>query len=70
MNLFVVRELFKAWKEETKKLKSPYFNYESPEVKEALETLMDKLSNNILSRSSAFYSAFKKSSESNVAGGF
>jgi hypothetical protein len=47
VNLFVVRELFKAWKEETKNLKSPYFNYENPEVKDALENLMDKLSNNI-----------------------
>ncbi|HKZ36420.1 MAG TPA: hypothetical protein VJ184_02140 [Chryseolinea sp.] len=47
VNLFVVRELFKAWKEETKNLKSPYFNYENPDVKDALENLMDKLSNNI-----------------------
>jgi len=47
INLFVVRELFKAWKEETKKLKSPYFNYESPEVKEALEIFMGVLSKNI-----------------------
>lgn len=47
VNLFVVRDLFKTWKEETKKLKSPYFNYESPEVKEAFETLMERLSNNI-----------------------
>jgi len=47
VNLFVVRELFKTWKEETKNLKNPYFNYENPDVKEALESLMDKLSNNI-----------------------
>jgi len=47
INLFVVRDLFKTWKEETRKLKSPYFDYESSEVKEAFETLMDRLSNNI-----------------------
>ena len=47
INLFVVRDLFKTWKEETRRLKSPYFDYESPEVKEAFETLMDRLSNNI-----------------------
>lgn len=47
VNLFVVRELFKAWKEETKKLKSAYFDYENPDVNEALETLMSLLSKNI-----------------------
>jgi hypothetical protein len=47
VNLFVVHELFKTWKEETKKLKSPYFDYEHQEVKEAFDTLMETLSNNI-----------------------
>lgn len=47
INLLIVRELFKAWKEEIKKLKSPYFDYENAEVKEALETFMGILSNNI-----------------------
>ncbi len=47
VNLFVVREIFKSWQEETKKLQSPYFNYELPEVKEALENLMSLLSKNI-----------------------
>src|SRR6187402_755554 len=40
VNLFVVRELFRAWKEETKRLKSPYFDYEHPEVKEALDNFI------------------------------
>jgi hypothetical protein len=47
VNLFVVRDLFKTWKEETRRLKSPYFDYESPDVKEAFENLMERLSNNI-----------------------
>ncbi len=47
INLFIVRELFKTWKEEIKKLKSPYFNYDHPAVKEALETFMGILSKNI-----------------------
>jgi hypothetical protein len=47
VNLFVIRELFKVWREETKKLKSPYFDYESSEVKEALDTFMNVLSKNI-----------------------
>ncbi len=60
VNLFVVRELFKSWKEETKKVKSPYFNYENPDVKEALETLMDKLSNNIQIDQTHFAPLLKK----------
>lgn len=47
INLFIVRDLFKGWKEETKKLKSPYFDYEHPEVKEALEVFMRTLSTHI-----------------------
>lgn len=60
VNLFVVRELFKTWKEETEKLKSPYFDYESPEVKEVFETLMDKLSNNISIDQAHFSPLLKK----------
>lgn len=47
INLFIVRELFKAWKEEIKKLKSPYFDYEQADVKEALDNFMGVLSKNI-----------------------
>lgn len=47
VNLFIVREIFKSWKEETKKLKSDYFDYEHPEVKEALENFMGTLSQHI-----------------------
>lgn len=47
VNLFVVSELFKSWREENRKLKSPYFNYENPEVKEAMDNLMTLLSKNI-----------------------
>jgi hypothetical protein len=59
VNLFVVRELFKAWKEETNKLKSPYFNYESPDVSEAFQTLMETLSNNIAVEEVHFRPLFK-----------
>jgi hypothetical protein len=47
VNLFVIRELFKAWKEETRKQKSSYFDNENPEVKEALATYMSVVSNHI-----------------------
>jgi hypothetical protein len=47
VNLFVVRELFRTWKEENKKLKSPYFDYDNAEVKEALENFMSVTSQHI-----------------------
>ncbi len=60
VNLFVVRDLFKTWKEETKKLKSPYFDYESADVKEAFETLMERLSNKISVDQAHFAPLLKK----------
>jgi len=59
VNLFVVRELFKTWKEETMRLKSPYFDYENEEIKEALDVLMQRLSNNILVDQQHFTPLFK-----------
>lgn len=47
INLFVVRELLKAWKQETTKYKSPYFDYENKEVKDALLQFQNSLSNHI-----------------------
>jgi hypothetical protein len=60
VNLFVIRELFKAWREETRKQKSIYFDNENPEVKEALETYMSTLSNHILIEQQYFKSLLKK----------
>lgn len=47
INMFVVRELLHTWQGETRKLKSPYFDYEHSEVREALENFMTTLSNHI-----------------------
>ena len=47
VNLFIVKELFKAWKDEQKKIKSPFFDFENKDVKEAMENLMNLLSKNI-----------------------
>lgn len=47
VNVFVLKGLFARWREEMARLKSPYFNYETEEVKGALANLMNKLSNNI-----------------------
>lgn len=60
INLFVIRELFKSWKEETKKLRSPYFDYELPEIREALDNLMTLLSQHINISRSNFEPLLKK----------
>jgi negative regulator of replication initiation len=60
INLFIVRELFKGWKEETKKLKSPYFDYENAEVKEAMDTFMGILSKHIAINRQHFAPLLKK----------
>lgn len=60
VNLFVIHELFKTWKAETKKLKSLYFDYETPDVKEALENLMSVLSQNIAIDRTHFEPLLKK----------
>jgi hypothetical protein len=60
INLFIVRELFKGWKEETRKLKSPYFDYENAEVKEAMDNFMGTLSKNIAITRQHFAPLLKK----------
>lgn len=60
VNLFVIRELFKAWKEETRKQKSSYFDNENPEVKEALANYMSVVSNHILIDRAHFSPLLKK----------
>lgn len=60
VNLFVIRELFKSWKEDTKKMQSPYFDYDKPEVKEALDSLMKLLSQNISINRTHFSPLLKK----------
>ncbi|HEY3403505.1 MAG TPA: hypothetical protein VGK59_08975 [Ohtaekwangia sp.] len=62
VNLFVIRELFKVWRDDTKKLKSPYFDFENAEVKEALENFMGVLSKNISIDRAYFAPLLKKAS--------
>jgi hypothetical protein len=47
VNLFVIKVLFQKWKDEMNRLRSPYFNYNHPEVKDALKLLMNTLSRHI-----------------------
>jgi hypothetical protein len=60
INLFVLGELFKSWRDETHKLKSPYFDYEHTEVKDALENFMRVLSQNISIDQEHFLPLLKK----------
>ncbi len=60
VNLFIIRELLKAWRVESQKLKSPYFDYQAKEVTEALTTFQNTLSNHILISKSDFLPLLKK----------
>lgn len=60
VNMFVIRELLIAWREETKKIKSPYFDYDHVDVREALDNLMSVLSNHISVEQEYFVPLLKK----------
>lgn len=60
VNLFVIKILLDKWKDESQKLKNPYFNYESHEVKEALKNVLDILSRNIYIRKEFFKPLLEK----------
>ncbi|MCW5912230.1 MAG: hypothetical protein KIT62_14260 [Cyclobacteriaceae bacterium] len=47
VNFFVIHDLLNAWKKESEKLKSPYFDYESKAVQDALSQFQIALSNHI-----------------------
>jgi len=47
INLFVIRELLRAWRLESNKLRSPYFDYTAPAVAEAVAKFQNLLSNHI-----------------------
>lgn len=60
VNLFVIRELLRAWHHEGQKLRSPYFDYSAPEVKEEMERFQNILSNHILIGKENFQPLLKK----------
>ncbi len=47
VNFFILYLLFDKWQEETKKLESPYFDFQHEEVKKAIKTFMNVLSQQI-----------------------
>ncbi len=54
INLFIIQDLFSTWQQEIAKLESPYFDYQAPEVKEALSQFMNTLSQHIAIRQEPF----------------
>ena len=60
LNFFIVKNLFDRWKEESSKLRSPYFEYENEEVKDALTVFLNKLSKHISIRKEFFKPLVKK----------
>jgi len=60
VNFFIVQEIFEKWKEETSRLKSPYFDYDNAEIKEALRNFINKLSNFIVVKHDDFAPVVRK----------
>ncbi|UXP33592.1 hypothetical protein N6H18_06445 [Reichenbachiella agarivorans] len=60
VNFFVLKVLFEEWQEETKKFRSPYFDYKNEEVNAALKTLVNTLSKNIAIQKADFKTLFEK----------
>ena len=60
VNLFVIRELLRAWQHEGQKLRSPYFDYTAPEVRDELERFQNILSNHIVIAKDNFQPLLKK----------
>ncbi len=54
LNLFIVANLYEKWQDETKRLKSPFFNFEHEEVKKALAEFMNVLSRHIAVEKESF----------------
>jgi len=63
INLFILKNLFVKWQREVIRFKSPYFDYENEEVKEALNQFMNTLSNNIVVRKYDFDLLLKQAVE-------
>ncbi|QCR23664.1 hypothetical protein [Pontibacter sp. SGAir0037] len=60
VNLFAIKELLLKWHHEMANLRSPYFDYEHEDVKEALLNFMNVLSRKILMKRNAFEPLLQK----------
>jgi hypothetical protein len=61
VNMFVVSDLYEKWKSDTETFKSPYFNFDSEEVKSALQTFMNTVSQHIMVKREVFEPILTKS---------
>ncbi|MCU0415672.1 MAG: hypothetical protein MUE33_00670 [Cytophagaceae bacterium] len=61
LNLFLLLHLYDRWKEEMQRIRSPYFDYEHPEVAQALKTFVNKLSKYISVKKEFFRPLVQKS---------
>lgn len=60
VNLLVIKNLFEKWSHESAKLRSPYFDYETDEVRLAMEAYMNALSRHISIQSQDFAPLLKQ----------
>jgi len=60
VNFFILKVLMDKWKEETSKLRSPYFDYEHEDVKKGVEVFLNILSNHILIKKEFFRPLLQK----------
>ncbi|MBC5774201.1 hypothetical protein H8S95_09015 [Pontibacter sp. KCTC 32443] len=60
VNLFVIKELLLKWHQEMANLRSPYFDFENEDVKEALLNFMNVLSRKIRMKRNAFEPLLQK----------
>lgn len=67
INLFVIKELLISWNKEMANLKSPYFDFEDQDVKEALKQFMNVLSRKILIKRPHFEPLLQKAIKDTVA---
>ena len=63
ISLFIIYKILEQWNNESKKLESPFFNYDDPNVKKALRDYMNVLSQNILIKKEAFLPLFQSATE-------
>jgi hypothetical protein len=63
VDLLVVRQIYSNWKAEMENFRSPYFNYRSAEVQEAMNRFVNVLSRNILIGRTDFEPLLREASE-------
>lgn len=66
VNFFILKTLFTSWQEEMKRLESPYFNFRDSEVRNAMVSFMNLLSQKIEIRKADFDPLLKEAVDQTV----